>query len=122
MRERVRRRCGSTGPGIVVGHSETGEMDKVDGPYYFFKLLQKLRHALPEWFPLAGPEGGKTNIVPVDFVAKAMDHIAHLDDADLYGNTFHLVDPEADVRRAVAERVRQGRPRAAVRDARATRT
>ena len=66
-----------------VGHSETGEMDKIDGPYYFFKLLQRLRHALPEWFPLAGPEGGQTNIVPVDFVARAMDHIAHMADDDL---------------------------------------
>ena len=81
-------------PGIVVGHSETGEMDKIDGPYYFFKLLQKLRHALPEWFPLAGPEGGQTNIVPVDFVARAMDHIAHLPDDELPSDTFHLVDPE----------------------------
>jgi NAD(P)-dependent dehydrogenase (short-subunit alcohol dehydrogenase family) len=81
-------------PGIVVGHSETGEMDKIDGPYYFFKLLQKLRHALPEWFPLAGPEGGQTNIVPVDFVARAMDHISHLSDADLPSDTFHLVNPE----------------------------
>jgi short-subunit dehydrogenase len=81
-------------PGIVIGDSQTGEMDKIDGPYYFFKLLQKLRYALPEWFPLAGPEGKKANIVPVDFVAKAMDHIAHMDDSDLYGNTFHLVDPK----------------------------
>ena len=81
-------------PGIVVGHSETGEMDKVDGPYYFFKLLQKLRHALPEWAPLAGPQGGETNLVPVDFVAKAMDHIAHLPDDELPGETFHLVNPE----------------------------
>jgi short-subunit dehydrogenase len=81
-------------PGIVVGHSQTGEMDKIDGPYYFFKLLQKLRHALPEWFPLAGPEGRNANLVPVDFVARAMDHIAHMDDDDLYGDTFHLVDPE----------------------------
>ena len=81
-------------PGIVVGHSQTGEMDKVDGPYYFFKLIQKLRHALPEWFPLVGPEGKKANIVPVDFVAKAMDHIAHMDDSELYGNTFHLGDPK----------------------------
>ena len=32
-------------PGIVVGHSETGEMDKIDGPYYFFKLIQQLRNA-----------------------------------------------------------------------------
>jgi NAD(P)-dependent dehydrogenase (short-subunit alcohol dehydrogenase family) len=81
-------------PGVVVGHSETGEMDKVDGPYYFFKLLQKLRHALPAWFPLAGPEGGQTNIVPVDFVAQALDHIAHLPEDELPGSTFHLVDPE----------------------------
>ena len=69
-------------------------MDKIDGPYYFFKLIQKLRHALPEWFPLAGPEGANLNVVPVDFVAKAMDHIAHMDDDDLYGDTFHLVDPD----------------------------
>jgi thioester reductase-like protein len=81
-------------PGIVVGHSVTGEMDKVDGPYYFFKLIQKLRHALPEWFPIVGPEGKNANLVPVDFVARAMDHIAHLPDDDLYGNTFHLVDPD----------------------------
>jgi len=81
-------------PGIVLGHSETGEMDKIDGPYYFFKLLQRLRAALPEWFPVAGPEGGNVTMVPVDFVAKAMDHIAHLPDEDLPGDTFHLVDPE----------------------------
>jgi short-subunit dehydrogenase len=81
-------------PAIVVGHSETGVMDKIDGPYYLFKVIQKLRHALPEWFPLAGPEGGKLNVVPVDFVARAMDHIAHMDDDDLYGDTFHLVDPD----------------------------
>jgi len=78
-------------PAIVVGHSETGEMDKVDGPYYFFKLIQKLRGWLPQWFPLAGPELGWTNIVPVDFVAKAMDHIAHQPDLD--GQAFHLTNP-----------------------------
>ena len=81
-------------PGIVVGHSETGVMDKIDGPYYFFKLIQKLRNAFPQWVPLAGPEGGQTNIVPVDFVARAMDHIAHLSDEELPGDTFHLVNPE----------------------------
>jgi NAD(P)-dependent dehydrogenase (short-subunit alcohol dehydrogenase family) len=78
-------------PGIVVGHSETGEMDKVDGPYYFFKLLQRARNALPQWFPGVGIEGRKINIVPVDFVARAMDHLAHLDGFD--GQAFHLTDP-----------------------------
>jgi NAD(P)-dependent dehydrogenase (short-subunit alcohol dehydrogenase family) len=78
-------------PGIVVGHSETGEIDKIDGPYYFFKLLQRARNALPQWFPGVGIEGRKINIVPVDFVAKAMDHIAHIDGFD--GQAFHLTDP-----------------------------
>jgi NAD(P)-dependent dehydrogenase (short-subunit alcohol dehydrogenase family) len=78
-------------PGIVVGHSETGEMDKIDGPYYFFKLLQRARNAVPQWFPGVGIEGRRINIVPVDFVAKAMDHLAHLDGFD--GQAFHLTDP-----------------------------
>ncbi len=78
-------------PGIVVGHSETGEMDKVDGPYYFFKLLQRARNLLPPWVPGVGIEGREINIVPVDFVAKAMDHIAHQDGLD--GKVFHLTDP-----------------------------
>jgi NAD(P)-dependent dehydrogenase (short-subunit alcohol dehydrogenase family) len=94
VREGVETKTLMFRPGIVVGNSETGEMDKIDGPYYYFKLLQKLRHALPEWFPLAGPQGGETNIVPVDFVAKALDHIAHLPDDELPSDTFHLVNPE----------------------------
>jgi NAD(P)-dependent dehydrogenase (short-subunit alcohol dehydrogenase family) len=94
VREEVEAKTIVFRPGIVVGNSETGEMDKIDGPYYFFKVLQKLRYALPEWVPLAGPQGGETNIVPVDFVARAMDHIAHLPDDDLPGDTFHLVNPE----------------------------
>ena len=64
-------------PAIVVGDSQTGEMDKIDGPYYFFTAIKMARHYLPGWFPLVGPELGYTNIVPVDFVAAAMDHIAH---------------------------------------------
>ena len=81
-------------PGIVVGHSRTGEIDKIDGPYYFFKLLQRLRGTLPQWFPLVGLEGRRINLVPVDYVVDAMDHIAHLDDATWDRRAFHLVDPE----------------------------
>src|ERR1700716_4046733 len=60
-------------PGIIIGHSQTGEADKIDGPYYAFKILQRLRSSLPEWFPLVGPEGWPLNLVPVDFVARALD-------------------------------------------------
>jgi NAD(P)-dependent dehydrogenase (short-subunit alcohol dehydrogenase family) len=79
-------------PGIVVGNSETGEMDKVDGPYYFFKLIRRIRNAVPQWMPMVGIEGREINIVPVDFVVRAMDHIAHKDGLD--GRAFHLTDPQ----------------------------
>jgi NAD(P)-dependent dehydrogenase (short-subunit alcohol dehydrogenase family) len=79
-------------PGMVVGHSVSGVMDKIDGPYYLFKLIQKLRGALPSWVPLIGFEGGHVNFVPVDFVAAALAHLAHLPGQD--GRCFHLTDPE----------------------------
>jgi NAD(P)-dependent dehydrogenase (short-subunit alcohol dehydrogenase family) len=79
-------------PGMVVGHSKTGEIDKIDGPYYFFKMLQKIRRAIPQWVPTIGIEGGRINIVPVDFVADALDHISHVKGED--GGCFHLTDPE----------------------------
>jgi len=78
-------------PGFVVGNSKTGYIDKIDGPYYFFKLLQKLRSALPPWVPMIGIEGGRINIVPVDFVADALDFLAHKKGLD--GKCFHLTDP-----------------------------
>ena len=79
-------------PAVVVGDSQTGAMDKVDGPYYFFPLIKMLRDSLPAWLPLVGVDLGDTNVVPVDYVAKAMDHLAHLPDRD--GEAFHLVNPE----------------------------
>ena len=88
VRERVTGAWRVYRPAIVVGNSRTGEMDKIDGPYYFFKAIQKVRAALPQWFPLIGLEVGHTNLVPVDYVAAAMDHIAHQDGLD--GRAFHL--------------------------------
>src|SRR4029077_11695509 len=78
-------------PAIVVGHSKTGEMDKIDGPYYFFPAMARLG-SLPSWLPLAGPDLGDTNVGPVDFVAAAMDVLIHRDGLD--GRAFHLMSPE----------------------------
>jgi thioester reductase-like protein len=78
-------------PGVVVGDSKTGEMDKVDGPYYFFKAIQRMRQVVPQWMPLLGLDLGKTNVVPVDWVAGALDHIAHRPHLD--GRAFHLTYP-----------------------------
>ncbi|QHS10767.1 SDR family oxidoreductase [Sinimarinibacterium sp. NLF-5-8] len=80
-------------PGIVVGHSETGEMDKIDGPYYFFKTIQKVSFAVPKWLPLLGVEGGHVPLTPVDYVAKALDYIAHAEGHD--GECFCLIQAQS---------------------------
>ncbi len=79
-------------PAMVVGDSSTGEMDKIDGPYYFFKLIQRMRQLLPPWMPSVGLEGGRINIVPVDFVVDALNAISHQD--GIVKKCYHLVDPE----------------------------
>jgi short-subunit dehydrogenase len=92
----VRERCSIPWriyrPSLVIGHSQTGEMDKVDGPYYLFPLLERLSAEIPRVLPLPGIGGGAINLVPVDFVAASIDHIAHRPGLD--GSTFHLVDPD----------------------------
>ncbi|WP_067666833.1 SDR family oxidoreductase [Nocardia miyunensis] len=77
-------------PSIVVGHSRTGEIDRITGPYYFFRLL-RMAAQLPRILPLLVPKLGETNMVPVDFVVRALGHIVHLPVAA--GTTYHLVDP-----------------------------
>lgn len=74
-------------PAVVVGDSRTGEMDKVDGPYYFFGVLAKLA-VLPSLTPILLPDTGRTNIVPVDYVVDALVALLHADGRD--GQTFHL--------------------------------
>lgn len=74
-------------PAVVVGDSRTGEMDKVDGPYYFFGVLAKLA-VLPSLTPMLLPDTGRTNVVPVDYVVDALVALAHADGRD--GQTFHL--------------------------------
>src|SRR5271163_3033403 len=78
-------------PAVVVGDSRTGEMDKVDGPYYFFGVLAKLA-VLPRLTPIMLPDTGRTNIVPVDYVVDAVVALLHTDGRD--GQTFHLTAPK----------------------------
>jgi nucleoside-diphosphate-sugar epimerase len=78
-------------PSSVVGNSKTGAMDRIDGVYFSFGAIKKLAYALPGWVRLPVPRiRGRFNLVPVDYVADAMVHIA-LSDTD--ARVFHLVDP-----------------------------
>ncbi|WP_118914312.1 SDR family oxidoreductase [Mycobacterium shigaense] len=79
-------------PAVVVGDSRTGEMDKIDGPYYFFGILSALAR-LPKLTPILLPDTGRTNIVPVDYVVDALVALLHTADAD--GRAFHLTAPKS---------------------------
>ncbi|MFU8803110.1 MAG: SDR family oxidoreductase [Bradymonadaceae bacterium] len=76
-------------PGITVGDSKTGETEKYDGPYYFFTVI----HQLPRWLPIVniGRGDALVNIVPIDFVARAMVHIGTKPDTD--GKVYQIADP-----------------------------
>ncbi|MCO4755607.1 MAG: SDR family oxidoreductase, partial [Bacteriovoracaceae bacterium] len=62
-------------PGIVVGDSHTGEIEKIDGPYYFLQIIHKFRkHA--SWLerlgtlPIPCSKKAKLPIIPVDYLAQ----------------------------------------------------
>ena len=79
-------------PSSVVGDSKTGAMDRIDGVYFGFGAIQKLAYALPRWARLPIPRiRGGFNVVPVDYVADALTHIAL---AGAETKVFHLVDPK----------------------------
>ena len=79
-------------PGIVVGDSRTGEIDKIDGPYYFFGAIKAISKTVPTWMRSLMIAGGKLNVVPVDFVVDAMDYLIHLKDHDY--ECFLLTAPQ----------------------------
>ena len=79
-------------PAIVLGDSETGEIDKIDGPYYFFTLIKRMRDYLPGFLPaVPAPGFTMTNVVPVDYVARSIDALAHKPGLD--NRAFQLVNP-----------------------------
>lgn len=80
-------------PSTIVGDSRTGAMPKVDGFMFAFEPLRRVAQVVPERLPLVGPRGTLAHIVPVDYVADCIGHIAHRPAAALPGSTFHVVDP-----------------------------
>lgn len=77
-------------PSAVVGDSRSGEMDKVDGPYYFLPAISRLAVA-PAGLRLPRIELGATNLVPVDYVVDAVEHLMHHDSPA--SSTYHLGSP-----------------------------
>jgi thioester reductase-like protein len=95
--------CTVLRPGIVVGDSRTGEIDRLDGPYMVAGILLSAPAQTP--LPLPGDGVAPLNVVPIDYVAAAAVAIHH--DPRAVGRTFHVVDPNPASSRRVYERVAQ---------------
>lgn len=76
-------------PGIVRGHSSTGETIKFDGPYFFLNLIDRVKF-LP-FIPFVGRSKSYINVVPIDYVLEASIYLSKLEAAA--GQTVHLTDP-----------------------------
>ncbi len=88
-------------PGIIVGDSRTGEIDKLDGPYYLVVLIATNARQLGVSLPGRGT--APLPLVPIDFVVDAAYHLSH--DERAAGRTFHLTDPNPLPARRVYELV-----------------
>jgi dephospho-CoA kinase len=98
-------------PSIIVGDSKTGEIDRLDGPYYLMVLIATNTSNLR--LPIVGRGDAPLHLVPIDYVIEAAWHVAQGDKAA--GKTFHLVDPQPmtarDVFDGVAEHAKTEKPR-----------
>lgn len=94
-------------PSSVVGDSRTGEIDRFDGPYYLGIILVTSPLTMP--LPLPGDGVAPLNVVPVDFLVRAVWAISR--DPRAVGKTFHLVDPNPMSARRVYELIAQGSQR-----------
>ncbi len=76
-------------PSIIVGDSETGEIDRMAGPYYLMNLIVQMPESVPILMPGKGDK--PLNLVPVDYVCDSMHTISLQEDSA--AKTFHLCDP-----------------------------
>ncbi|MFJ7639264.1 SDR family oxidoreductase [Peribacillus sp. NPDC097206] len=77
-------------PGIVKGHSKTGETIKFDGPYFILNFLDRLSF-LPMYPYISSERETVVNLVPVDYIIQATAYLALYKEG--VGKTYHLTDP-----------------------------
>lgn len=71
---------------LLVGHSKSGEVSRLDGPFLLVQAILSSPTAVP--LPTTGHH--LLHLAPVDFCAAAARHLTRHPDAQ--GGTFHLVD------------------------------
>ena len=77
-------------PGIIIGNSNTGEFDKVDGPYYFWSTISKLKGLIP----------GISNlpVIPLPIIEKSVLPVICVDHAASLINKGMTLGPASEIR------------------------
>ena len=96
-------------PGIIIGDSVTGRMDKCDGPYYFMSVLKKHSLLLKTiaYLPLSFNPKTRLPIIPVDHCAQAMVALILREDFSLELKTYHLISSELPTIKEFLEDINQ---------------
>ncbi|MFD4815488.1 SDR family oxidoreductase [Peribacillus butanolivorans] len=77
-------------PGIVKGHSQTGQTIKFDGLYFILNFLDRLSF-LPLFPYISSERETVVNLVPIDYIIQATAYLALYKESA--GKTYHLTDP-----------------------------
>lgn len=101
-------------PGIIVGDSRTGEIDRFDGPYHLMVLI--VDAPVDVHLPLPGKGDAPLHLVPIDYVINAAHALSRTEET--VSKTFHLVDPcplsARSVYQLVAERAHRKPPKGVI--------
>jgi thioester reductase-like protein len=81
-------------PGIVIGHSETGEIEKWDGPYYLLGTLNEMKKKignLPFLLPLPFEEAATLPLIPVNELVNRLKVLILSPNREHLSRTYHLL-------------------------------
>lgn len=82
-------------PGIIIGDSRDGSLDKINGPYFFFDFLKNLKklgplaHKIP-FLPMPLNKGSLLPVLPVDILVDWCAHIIN-NPPKAHFRCYHLV-------------------------------
>ena len=79
-------------PGVVIGDSQTGEINKYDGPYFVIRAMVAMeKKGLIRWsrYFWSGGRDTRFYMVPVDFICDATEYLAQKEDAA--GKAYHVL-------------------------------
>jgi nucleoside-diphosphate-sugar epimerase len=80
-------------PAAIIGDSVTGDIDNINGPYYFLNFIKKFQHLIKNIpiLPITYNKKSHLFFIPVDHVAQFMSLLLKRDSYSQELKTYHLI-------------------------------